>query len=72
LFDLEGHSGAIVGHLGFSPDGNTLVTADDQRRLYGWLSRDRLGGVARGSTVAEEVPSVSLADQPAVTASHQP
>lgn len=42
LFDLEGHRGAEMTCLTFSRDGQTLVTADANNRLYGWLSSDPL------------------------------
>ncbi len=40
VFDLEGHRGARIESLVFSGNGETLVTSDSNRRLFGWLSRD--------------------------------
>ncbi|MCA9127159.1 MAG: protein kinase [Planctomycetales bacterium] len=45
LFNLEGHAGAEILCLAFSPDGTTLVSTDDKNRQFGWMSVDRLGGV---------------------------
>ena len=41
LFDLEGHRGANILSLAFSRDGQTLISADSNKRLYGWLSKDK-------------------------------
>ncbi|MCR9295447.1 MAG: protein kinase [bacterium] len=46
LFSLEGHSGAAIQSISFSPDGKTLVSTDSLSRLYGWLSEDPLAGVS--------------------------
>ncbi len=40
LFDLEGHRGASIASIGFSRDGQTLITSDNNNRLFGWLSSD--------------------------------
>jgi len=40
LFDLEGHRGATIESIGFSRDGQTLITSDSNNRLFGWLSSD--------------------------------
>lgn len=40
LFDLEGHRGASIESIGFSRDGQTLITSDSNNRLFGWLSSD--------------------------------
>lgn len=45
LFSLQGHSGAELRSIRFSSDGKTLVTSDNQNRVYGWLSEDALQGV---------------------------
>jgi WD40 repeat protein/tRNA A-37 threonylcarbamoyl transferase component Bud32 len=42
LFDLEGHLGSPLSCVAFSADGQTIITADQQGRLFGWLSRDPL------------------------------
>ncbi len=54
LFDLAGHAGADVVFLGFSPDGNTLVTADNQSRQFGWMSVDRMKGIPPTSALARQ------------------
>ena len=41
LFDLEGHRGANILSLAFSRDGQTLISADSNKRLFGWLSKDK-------------------------------
>lgn len=40
LFDLDGHRGSSIDTIAFSNDGYTLITADSNNRLYGWLSRE--------------------------------
>ena len=40
LFDLEGHRGASIASIVFSRDGQTLITSDNNNRLFGWLSSD--------------------------------
>ncbi len=40
LFSLEGHRGAKIESLTFTPDGATLISTDSQNRIFGWLSRD--------------------------------
>jgi WD40 repeat protein len=57
LFTLEGHAGAEIKCLKFSPDGTTLITTDDRNRLFGWLSKDNLGGVS-------EMPDFKTVKQP--------
>ena len=42
LFDLEGHRGAGITTLSFSSDGKTIVTADNEKRMFAWLSSDPL------------------------------
>lgn len=42
LFDLEGHRGGNITCLEFTNDGQTIITADDNQRLFGWLSNDPL------------------------------
>jgi serine/threonine protein kinase/WD40 repeat protein len=42
LFELEGHRGSKITSLSFSSDGNTVISADDNRRLFAWLSVDPL------------------------------
>lgn len=42
LFDLEGHRGGQITTLAFSNDGKTIITADDEQRLFAWLSSDPL------------------------------
>ncbi len=44
LFDLAGHRGAKITSMQFTNDGKTLVTADDNSRLYAWISKDPLNG----------------------------
>ena len=41
LFDLEGHRGANIESLAFSRDGQTLISSDSNKRLFGWLSKDK-------------------------------
>ncbi len=41
LFDLEGHRGASFKSLAFSRDGQTLISSDSNKRLFGWLSKDK-------------------------------
>jgi serine/threonine protein kinase/WD40 repeat protein len=50
LFSLEGHAGAEIESLTFSADGKTLISTDSVNRLYGWLSDDKLGGIATQPT----------------------
>lgn len=45
LFDLEGHAGATIQSIGFTPDGETVITSDAAARVYGWLSSDKFQGV---------------------------
>lgn len=40
LFDLVGHRGAKVTAIAFTSDGCTLLTADDNKRLFAWVSKD--------------------------------
>ena len=40
LFTLEGHRGAKIESLTFTPDGTTLISTDDQLRVFAWLSND--------------------------------
>ncbi len=42
LFDLEGHRGGRVTSVSFSNDGKTIITADNEDRLFAWLSSDPL------------------------------
>jgi serine/threonine protein kinase/WD40 repeat protein len=55
LFNLEGHAGANLTCILFSPDGQTLVTADDKRRLFGWMSTDRLNGIDDSQLQIEKI-----------------
>ena len=41
LFDLEGHRGASFRSIAFSRDGQTLISSDSNKRLFGWLSKDK-------------------------------
>jgi hypothetical protein len=38
VFDLEGHLGGAIRTLQFTQNGQTLMSSDSQRRLFGWLS----------------------------------
>jgi len=40
IFDLEGHRGASITSIAFGENGQTLMTSDANKRLYGWISRD--------------------------------
>ena len=40
VFDLEGHRGAKIKSIAFGENGETLMTSDANRRLYGWMSKD--------------------------------
>jgi len=40
LFELEGHRGSKITSLNFSSDGKTVISADDNRRLFAWISVD--------------------------------
>ncbi len=42
LFDLEGHRGGRITCVSFSNDGKTIITADEEERLFAWLSSDPL------------------------------
>jgi WD40 repeat protein len=42
VFDLEGHRGAAITSIAFGENGQTLVTADKNNRLFGWMSKDSL------------------------------
>lgn len=44
LFTLEGHRGAKIESLNFTLDGHTLISTDNQNRVFGWLSVDSLAG----------------------------
>jgi serine/threonine protein kinase/WD40 repeat protein len=57
LFGLEGHAGAKLRTIAFSPDGKTTVTTDSESRLFGWMSEDRLNGVSTelSTTQAKEL-----------------
>ncbi len=48
LFSLEGHAGAEIECLAFSPDGRTLISTDNNNRLFGWMSADPLEGITTG------------------------
>jgi serine/threonine protein kinase/WD40 repeat protein len=39
LYDLEGHRGASIQTLAFTPDGETLISTDNQMRVLIWPSR---------------------------------
>jgi len=52
LFSLSGHSGAELRSLKFTGDGRTLISADSQNRVYGWLSVDTLQGVTQQMEMA--------------------
>lgn len=54
LFNLEGHAGAELTSIVFSPDGQTLITTDSNNRLFGWMSNDSLGGIEDPNTLAAE------------------
>ncbi len=47
LFDLEGHRGAKIESLAFSRDGQTLISSDSNKRLFGWLSKDKTINIAK-------------------------
>ncbi len=40
IFDLEGHRGAPIKSIAFGENGQTLITSDANKRLFGWLSKD--------------------------------
>ncbi len=40
LFSLEGHAGADIQSLTFTPDGKTLISSDTANRQFAWLSED--------------------------------
>ncbi len=46
LFGLAGHGGAEITEIRFTADGNTLITADSLKRIFGWLSVDDKKNVA--------------------------
>ncbi len=58
LFNLEGHAGAKITCLQFSPDGKTLISADDQARQFGWLSEDALNGIS--AAPLETAPAAAI------------
>jgi serine/threonine protein kinase/WD40 repeat protein len=41
VLDLDGHLGSEMKTMVFSHDGKTLVTADSNQRLLGWISEDK-------------------------------
>ncbi|MCU0712730.1 MAG: hypothetical protein MUC43_11765 [Pirellula sp.] len=43
LFDLSGHRGSKITSIAFTTDGNTLITADDNKRLFAWITKDPQG-----------------------------
>jgi hypothetical protein len=60
LFSLSGHSGAELRSLKFTGDGRTLISADSQNRIYGWLSEDALQGVTEQMAMVLAGRTVSL------------